>query len=123
MRYIRLILALASLGGLLFFSQALATGQTQQGDMQKSATMTGEEALQLNQDQVREMQRLLNERGYRIGSIDGDYIGEETTAAIHSFQKDEGLAITGTPNQETLRALAPSPVEQEFFGLSPEFGD
>ena len=147
MRHMSLILALALLGGLLVFSQALAAGQTQQGDTQKIAALTGEdlrqfhvaqervvnqerayaqqqrETLQLNGDQVREMQRLLNQRGYRVGSINGGYIGQETTAAIHSFQKDEGLAVTGMPNQETLRALALSRVQHEFFGLSPEFGE
>ena len=147
MRHMTQILTLVFLGGLLISSQALAAGQSQQGDTQKIAALTGEqlqqfnlaqervetqermyaqqqrETQQLNREQVREMQRLLNQRGYRIGSINGGYVGQETTAAIHSFQKDEGLTVTGMPNQETLRALAPSRVQHEFFGLSPEFGE
>jgi peptidoglycan hydrolase-like protein with peptidoglycan-binding domain len=47
----------------------------------------------------------------------------DTTEAIRQFQTDEGLAATGTPDQQTLRTLAPSSDQQEFFGLSPEFGE
>ena len=147
MRHMSLILALALLGGLLVFSQALAAEQTQQGDTLKIAALTGEELRQFNlaqgrvetqgrmyaqqqqetqllaEEQTRMMKCLLNRLGYGVNSIGSDVIDQETTAAIQRFQKDEGLAVTGMPNQETLRALAPSRVQHEFFGLSPEFGE
>jgi peptidoglycan hydrolase-like protein with peptidoglycan-binding domain len=77
---------------------------------------------QLSREQIREMQRLLNQQGYEISSIDG-VVGEETIEATRQFQASEGLAVTGMHNRETLRALAPDSEQQEFFGLSPAFGE
>jgi hypothetical protein len=73
----------------------------------------------LNRSQVQEMQRILTEKGYDPGDADG-YIGTETQEAIREFQRSEGLAATGNPNEQTLRALAPAE-KHEFFGLAPEF--
>jgi peptidoglycan hydrolase-like protein with peptidoglycan-binding domain len=115
-----LILTLAFVAGLLISSQVLATGQGQM----KSETQTQQKsaALELNPDQTKEMQRLLNKQGYEIENITG-VIDEETMAAIRIFQVTEGLTVTGMPNQETLRALAPGTGQQEYFGISPEFGE
>jgi peptidoglycan hydrolase-like protein with peptidoglycan-binding domain len=85
---------------------------------------------QLTTDQIREIQLMLAVRGYDVGfDLSNDLVGtmsgvldENTKAAIRQFQQDQGLAITSVPDVETLRALAPSSDQQEFFGLSPEFG-
>jgi len=100
----------------------------QRESQQSMTTQTGEQVpqqvanLQLNEEQRKELQRLLNEQGYEVANIDG-VIGQDTMAAIRRFQESAGLKTTGMPNQETLRALAPSSDQQEFFGLSPEFGE
>lgn len=133
MKRVIIITTLVFSGCLLVFSQALASGQSSktgamQGERSPIATQAGDQVQQhlaiqqLNREQTREMQRLLNDQGYAIGNMDGE-MNQETTEAIRQFQKTEGLAVTGQPNQETLRALAPSSDQQEFFGLSPEFGE
>lgn len=142
MRYVSLILAMVFLGGLLIPSQALTAGRTQHRDSQMSGAPTGEQLRQfhrvqdqtrtqeqalaqerfLTRDQVREMQALLNHRGYYISSYESDGIGRETMAAIANFQRDQGLTVTGLPNDETLQALALSTSQHEIFGIAPEFG-
>jgi peptidoglycan hydrolase-like protein with peptidoglycan-binding domain len=85
---------------------------------------------QLTTEQIREIQVLLAVRGYDVGfDLSNDLVGtmsgvldENTQAAIRNFQQDQGLAITSVPDVQTLRALGPSSDQQEFFGLSPEFG-
>lgn len=150
MRHFIMLLALVLIGGLLVPSQLLASERSHQSSRQMSRPSMGElfqnqerlqvhqvqeqgyfrdrvqtqdqiHAVQLNRMQIREMQRQLNLRGYTISSSESDSIGQETTAAITNFQRDEGLAVTGNPTQETLRALAPNTSQQEFFGLAPEF--
>lgn len=120
-----LILTLACTIGLLISSQSLASKQLQPLSSSQSESIQNSQQIasqQLNQKQTKEMQRLLNEQGYQVGNVDGT-INQETMDGIRQFQESEGLAVTGTPNQETLRALAPGSDQQEFFGLSPEFGE
>lgn len=119
MKRIILLLAILCSGGLLISSLALAA------EMDKDSNVgyhMKTEVPQLNMDQITEMQRLLNQQGYEIGMVNG-VIGEETHAAIRQFQEANQLTVTGTPNVETLRALAPTTEQQEFFGLSPEYGN
>lgn len=137
-----IILILALSGGLLINSQALSVGMPQtDGTQYTVATLAGEQlrqwnqaqerveardhgqALHLNSVQVREMQRLLRQRGYRISSFEDDTIGQGTRAAIRNFQRSNGLAVTGMPNYETIKVLEPSRVQQEFLGLSPEYDE
>ena len=51
-----------------------------------------------------ELQRLLKEKGFYQGEIDG-YIGKVTRQAIEEFQKQAGLAVDGMPGQALLNAL------------------
>ncbi|KXS54388.1 peptidoglycan-binding domain-containing protein [Marinobacter persicus] len=51
-----------------------------------------------------ELQRTLGRKGYDPGPIDG-ILGPATTNAVRAFQEDHGLAITGTQNRETIKAL------------------
>ncbi len=76
----------------------------------------------LDMNQVRELQKLLNDQGYNVGVPDG-VIGSSTTEAIRQFQLDNQLTNTGEPDPETLRMLSPDAEKQEFFGLAPEYGE
>ena len=53
---------------------------------------------------LRAAQDWLNYLGLPTGGIDG-IAGQATTAALRSFQKSAGLAITGKPDAPTLAAL------------------
>jgi peptidoglycan hydrolase-like protein with peptidoglycan-binding domain len=143
MKPIILFSTMAGIAGLLVVGLALGTGQKESGQSQmgsssqmqgtqmeesgRTTSATGQTqqqmaAQQLNQQQVRELQNLLQEKGFNVGQVDG-IIGPKTRDALRQFQGSEDIASTGNPDNETLRALAPSAEEQEFFGLSPEFGE
>jgi len=129
MKRIVLLATITFIASLFSAGQVFGAGQTQWGSegtqMEKQSGAVSESkgvaALELNRDQVRELQKILNDKGYEAGTVDG-IIGPKTTNAISDFQKSEGLASTGKADEETLRALAPSTEQQEFFGLSPAFG-
>jgi len=53
---------------------------------------------------VRAVQRELAARGYDVGEVDGQLSGQ-TRTAISSFQKKEGLAVTGVPSDDLLRQI------------------
>lgn len=119
-----LLTALVLATGLIICAPALGSSP-QQGTTLDTATMdhTQETATKiLRTEQIREMQTLLKDRGYAVGEVNGQ-INPETTQALQEFQIDRGLAVTGTPTRETLRALSLSSAQQEFFGLSPQFGE
>ncbi len=129
MKWLRVLFTVVFLSGLLISSQCLASSHSAamddtQADAAQLAGEAGKQAqpLDLNQEQIMELQRLLQNQGYEIGNVDG-VINDETMEALRKFQGSEGMAVTGTPNHQTLRALAPSSDQQEFFGLSPEFGE
>jgi len=54
--------------------------------------------------QVREVQRLLIDLGYKPGPVDGAY-GTATGTAIRAYQADHGLPRTGVPSSELLAHL------------------
>jgi peptidoglycan hydrolase-like protein with peptidoglycan-binding domain len=113
-------------GTLLIASLVLGSGYTHGTEGAKPGAAMMEQAetgsMPLRPDQIREIQTLLQGRGYQVGEINGIFT-PETTEAVRQFQTDEGLAATGSPNQDTLRKLAPSIDHQEFFGLSTEHGE
>src|SRR3546814_17603935 len=53
---------------------------------------------------VTQVQKELKERGYYDGSIDGKN-SAKTRAAAMRFQADAGLSVSGTVNEELLKAL------------------
>jgi len=55
-------------------------------------------------DDVSKLQRALKVLGYYSGRIDGSY-GHETTVAVISCQKDNGLEADGVAGRETVRAI------------------
>lgn len=64
----------------------------------------GPDANGLTKTDRQELQRLLTARGFDTGGTDG-VIGSKSQTAIEGFQASRGLAVTGTPSQELLRAL------------------
>lgn len=129
MKKLVLFLSLVFTTGLFVAGQAIGAGAVdhnlvaQNGNgvaTQPSQTETSTAVVPLNEEQVRHMQQILKDNGYEVGEEDGT-IGPQTNKALEKFQEDQGLTVNGTPDQETLRALAPTPEEQEFFGLAPAF--
>ena len=55
-------------------------------------------------DIVVEIQTLLTEHGYPVGTIDGDF-GKKTENAIKEYQTDNGLEVTGTIDEATYEKL------------------
>jgi len=53
---------------------------------------------------VRSVQQSLNERGYNVGAVDGQW-GPSTESALRQFQQANGLAPTGDVNAQTMSAL------------------
>lgn len=61
----------------------------------------------LGADAVRDVQRALADRGLLGAHREGD-LDTPTSAAVRKFQEQQGLAATGMPDRETLRALGVS---------------
>lgn len=133
------ITTLATLAYLFVAGQALSAGNQNSGvgalgahqssgmmnegqrqGMMNEGQRQGMMGVNLNREQIREAQRLLNECGIKAGAADGIY-GTQTRTAIREFQQSQKLAVTGTLDDPTLRALAPKTKQQEFFGLSPAY--
>lgn len=53
---------------------------------------------------VRNLQLILNNRGYNCGTVDGDF-GSKTKAAVIAFQKAQGLGADGIVGTKTWTAL------------------
>ncbi|ROO27218.1 lytic murein transglycosylase [Salinisphaera orenii] len=58
----------------------------------------------LSRDEVREMQRLLNELGHEVGAPDG-LVGPNTRAGLRGFQREQGRTADGYPTHALLRAI------------------
>ncbi|MBE0503768.1 MAG: peptidoglycan-binding protein [Desulfuromonadales bacterium] len=115
--------AMTFIGGLFSAGLVLATAETpaslgSQSEMKQHQAG----AMKLDSKTVNEMQKALNEKGYAVGRVDG-VVGPQTTNALRDFQRKEGLSATGQPDQQTLKALGIEVGDQEFMGVSPEFGD
>ena len=129
MRHIIMITTMAFIAGLFAAGQGLGAGEYEHGKVPGGGSAQMEETQQqglaahpLDNNQIRELQKILKDKGFDAGPVDG-IIGPKTQEALRKFQNSEGVASTGKPDDETLRALAPSAEQQEFFGLAPEFGE
>lgn len=60
--------------------------------------------LQISPSTVRQIQQALNQGGYDVGAVDGNW-GQSTEQAVKNFQQAQGLEPTGQPNLRTLSAL------------------
>jgi hypothetical protein len=117
------------MAGFFVIGQAVAAGESSQGmGVEDERGMTEESqpsemaVHQLDNNQIRELQNILQDKGYSEVPVDG-MLGLETKQALSNFQQSQGLAVTGEPDRDTLQALAPDAETQEFFGISPEFGE
>lgn len=70
-------------------------------------------------DAVREVQRALAHRGLLGAHREGD-LDVPTSAAVKKFQEQQGLAATGMPDRETLRALGVS--AERAYGTASDGG-
>lgn len=50
------------------------------------------------------LQKELNERGFAVGAVDGDF-GPATAAALRAFQRANGLEVDGVAGEHTWKAL------------------
>jgi peptidoglycan hydrolase-like protein with peptidoglycan-binding domain len=83
-----------------------STGQTGSGTTtgsKKSPTMNG----QANSDQVKSLQKALQDKGMDPGPVDG-MMGPKTQAALRAYQKDQNLPQTGRTDAQTLEKLGVS---------------
>jgi len=58
----------------------------------------------LNQDQMRDLQQRLTQRGHDVGGIDG-ILGANTRAAVQDVQAELGMPADGWPTPQLLRSL------------------
>jgi peptidoglycan hydrolase-like protein with peptidoglycan-binding domain len=129
MKRIVMITTMAFIAGLFAAGQGLGAGEYEHGKASGSGSAQMEETQQqrmaahpLDNNQVRELQKILKGKGFDAGAVDG-ILGPRTQQALRDFQKAEGLTATGNPDKETLQALSTDAKTQEIFGLSPEFGE
>ena len=60
----------------------------------------------LSDDQVKEIQAFLKDRGYRISTVDGDW-GRQTTNAMRAFQRGSSISpANGQWNEETAAVIS-----------------
>jgi hypothetical protein len=94
----------ARAGQLYFVTVEDAQGASQQVMIPVQA---GETVIVVTPDVVRRVQTRLKALGYDQKAIDG-VVGDNTRAALRSFQRDKGLDVTGEVDGPTLRALMPA---------------
>ena len=69
--------------------------------------------------EVKKIQQMLLERGYKLPKYgaDGSY-GDETAAAVKQFQKDWGLKADGIVDQETLKMMEQTPAKPKYYTVT-----
>lgn len=124
MRHIVMTTAMTFIGGLFTAGLVLAATETPSGISLQTEEGQQQQvtALKLDEKKVSELQTALKEKGFAVGAVDG-IVGPKTMGAIRNFQSQAGLTATGQPDQQTLKALGIEVGEQEFMGVSPEFGE
>ncbi len=70
----------------------------------------------LSQSQVKQLQQALDEKGFKVGKVDGKW-GPETESALRKFQEAQKLPSKGELDQQTAAALGLNGSE---FGAAPE---
>ena len=63
-------------------------------------------------DQIASVQQQLKDQGFYYGQVDGQ-TGAETTAAIRRYQIRNGLQVSGTLTQETIKSLKAAAVARD----------
>lgn len=88
------------------------TGQQQKSQQQQAGQQGASDAQprmvydaqSLDQDQLRQVQQALNQKGFHAGNVDGNW-GAETRDALRNFQQAQGLKQTGQLDSQTVSAL------------------
>ncbi len=110
-----MLVCLATALPLAAAAPAMAQQQPQNNKMQQSqqqppaanqnSGMAGNQnAANLSEDQIRQVQQALDQKGFHAGRADGK-LGPETKSALNQFQKKQGLQTTGELDEQTLAAL------------------
>ncbi len=81
------------------------------------ASVSAADAPFVNAQTVRQAQKVLNDRGFRTGGVDGR-MGPQTEAALVNFQRAEKLQPTGKLDRQTLAALGLNKQNQAAQGSS-----
>src|SRR6185369_718682 len=84
------------------------------------ASASAADAPFVNAQTVRQAQKVLNDRGFRTGGVDG-HMGPQTEAALVNFQRAEKLQPTGKPDRQTIAALGLNKSNQSAQGTSGHY--
>ena len=79
-------------------------GSSGGGGAQLGGGGPGPGALNLTEEQIRQVQIVLNQKGFNIGQPDGR-LGPRTTQALMAFQRQQGFQASGHIDNETVTAL------------------
>jgi peptidoglycan hydrolase-like protein with peptidoglycan-binding domain len=100
--------ATTALAAVLAFGtvDAVAAGNygSQGAQQQQSQQLQNGSQSTPKQQHVREAQQELMERGYDVGSVDGQ-LGPKTSSALREFQQAEGIQPSGQLDRPTLEKL------------------
>jgi Putative peptidoglycan binding domain len=66
--------------------------------------------------QIRELRQSLNDKGFRVGDVDGEW-GPHTADALKKFQESNKMPSSGQLNANTITALG---LKSSDFGLSEQ---
>jgi peptidoglycan hydrolase-like protein with peptidoglycan-binding domain len=78
-----------------------SSGGAQLHNNNRSAALS---TLNLTEEQIREVQIALKQKGFNIGRTDGR-LGPRTTEALIAFQRQQGFEANGRPDGQTVTAL------------------
>ena len=73
----------------------------QSGNMNGSM---GRSAQDWSKDEIQQIQKALNEKGFNVGEVDG-VLGPQTKKALSDFQQKQGMQATGEVDSKTMTAL------------------
>jgi peptidoglycan hydrolase-like protein with peptidoglycan-binding domain len=79
------------------------------------ASASAAEGVYVDAQTVRQVQKILSDRGFRTGGIDGK-MGPQTQAALVNFQRAEKLQPTGKLDNPTLAALGVQKGGEQKYG-------
>ena len=83
---------------------ALAAANDTSANSTRSSSPSYTGSLAGDNSQVSQIQQALNEKGFNVGTVDGQ-MGAKTKAALKQFQQAQGLQPSGKVDQQTLAAL------------------
>lgn len=101
----KIIFTVLLLAGALAFSVASLWSQDMpRGPTQERTAPAAPEGQKLSEDEIKNIQQALKEKGHDPGAIDGK-MSRQTVSAIRAFQKASGLKTTGQLDEQTLKEL------------------